>query len=103
MSDILREIEALKEKVNGGKASPSEKLRLKRLKLDLEEMRLAQKSEKIARQKRAEETKMKIILGAWVLQNANQQEMRNLINKNLASFLSEKDKIFMAEFLETLS
>lgn len=100
MSGALEELKSLKSKVKEGTASASDKLRLRRLKLEIDEANLAKKAAKIADRKRSEETKLKIILGAWVLHNKNQPEFKTFMASSLPRFLSEKDRLFVESFLE---
>lgn len=96
---ILSEISSLKERVKAKVASPAEKLRLRRLQLDLEEQRLAAKAEKISKQRRAEETRIKIILGSWILHNRTRAEFRHLLSNSLEGFLSTRDRALLDDII----
>jgi len=97
---LLQAIEALKQKAKSGEITAAEKLRLRRLRLELDEQKLAARAAKLSQRKRAEETRVKIILGAWVLHNRNRPEFKALMASFLPEFLSEKDRLFVDAFLE---
>ncbi|QRM35538.1 hypothetical protein [Microvirga sp. VF16] len=96
---ILAEIEMLRGKSKAKTATPAEKLRLRRLSLDLAELRLAQKTAALAEKRRKIETQQKVILGGWVLHAKGDPRLAALLRESLFDYLNDRDRAVMADLL----
>jgi hypothetical protein len=96
---ILAEIEMLRDKSKAKTATPAEKLRLRRLSLDLAELRLAQKTAALAEKRRKIETQQKVILGGWVLHTKGDPRLAALLRESLFDYLNDRDRAVMADLL----
>lgn len=99
IEQLNAEISALRVRVKAGDASETEKLRLRRLRLEADEIKLSLRANRQNESERKIETRKKAILGAWVIHSSKNEAMASIMKESLLPFLNERDHKFLEEWL----